>query len=51
MINAKAAFDKLTGMVKFEKLKWKVPVAALTKVKIEKAADKFNIKIFLDLEL
>ena len=49
MINAKASFDKLTGSVKFEKLKWKLPVSALLKVKIEKDADKFNVKIFTDL--
>lgn len=48
--NAKASFDKLSGSVKFEKLKWKIPAAALLKVKLEKQADKFNVKIFLDLE-
>jgi len=51
MINAKASFDKTAGgAIKFEKLKWKVPVASLIKVKIEKATDKFNVKIFTDLE-
>ena len=51
MINAKASFDKLSGNIKFEKLKWKLPVSALLRVKIEKASDKFNVKIFTDLEI
>jgi hypothetical protein len=50
VINAKAAFDKVSGQIKFEKMKWKIPASSLTKVKIEKQADKFNIKIFTDLE-
>lgn len=50
VINAKAAFDKVSGNIKFEKMKWKIPASALIKVKIEKQADKFNVKIFTDLE-
>lgn len=48
MINAKASFDKLSGSIKFEKLKWKVPVSALIRVKIEKEKDKFNVKLYSD---
>ena len=32
MMNAKASFDKATGSIKFEKLKWKVPAKAFVKV-------------------
>ena len=39
------------GQIKYEKLKWKIPAASLTKVKIEKQADKFNVKITTDLNL
>ena len=49
VINVKASFDKILGSVKFEKLKWKIPAASLTMVKIEKSADKFNVKIITDL--
>lgn len=48
MMNAKAIFDKISGMVKFEKLKWKVPISALIRVKIEKDKDKFNVKLYSD---
>ena len=26
MINAKAAFEKVTGKIQFEKMKWKIPI-------------------------
>lgn len=49
MMNAKAVFDK-TGNIKFEKLKWKVPIESLTKVSIQEAGDKFTVLIYSDKE-
>lgn len=50
MINAKASFDKLSGNIKFEKLKWKVPVMALVKLQLKQAKEKVEVIIFTDLE-
>ncbi len=51
VINIIASFDKIKGNIKFEEFKWKIPAAALTKVKIEKSADKFKVKMITDLEI
>jgi hypothetical protein len=50
IINIKAAFDKVLGKVKYEKLKWQIPAASLVKLKLEKSADKFNVRIITDLD-
>jgi hypothetical protein len=47
MINAKAIFDK-NGDVKFEKMKWKVPIQALVKVTIQELNEKFNVLLISD---
>ena len=49
MINIKASFEK-SGQVKFEKMKWKIPVEAVIKVNIKENMDKFNVNIFSDFE-
>jgi hypothetical protein len=49
MLNAKASFDKSTINVKFEKLKWRFPLEALTKVTLKEQAGKYNMTIFSDL--
>ena len=51
VINIVASFDKLRGNIKYEELKWKIPAASLVKVKIEKSADKFKVKMTTDLEM
>jgi hypothetical protein len=51
VINIVASFDKLKGNIKYEELKWKIPAASLIKVKIEKSADKFKVKMTTDLEM
>lgn len=50
MINAKASFEKTNGAVKFEKMKWKIPIEAVIKVQIKENSDKFNVNIFSDFE-
>ena len=50
MINAKASFDKASGNIKFEKLKWKVPVMSLVKLQLRQAKEKVDVIIFTDLE-
>ena len=49
MMNAKAVFDK-GGNIKFEKLKWKVPIEALTKVTLQEKSDKYYVVLFSDKE-
>jgi len=50
MINAKASFDKTNGEVKFEKMKWKIPIEAVIRVLIKESHEKYNVKIFSEFD-
>ncbi|CDW87089.1 UNKNOWN [Stylonychia lemnae] len=50
MINAKASFDKTNGEVKFEKMKWKIPIEAVIRVQIKESQQKYNVKIYSEFE-
>ena len=50
MINAKASFDKVTGRIEFEKLKWRAPISSLKSVTIKEVGGKLNIIMITDLE-
>ena len=49
MINVEADFDKNCEAVEFKALKWKVPLAALTKMQIEVSGEYFKLSVFFDL--
>ena len=50
MINAKATFDKITGKIQFEKLKWRLPINALKTVQVKEIGGKFNVVLINDLD-